>query len=139
MITLATIACFVLLLLAFLHVYWAFGGLKGISVVIPQDEQNQQLFEPGKWATLFVAVCLFISSLILGIEIGIIPFLQESRFVSILCFICFFVLCVRSIGDFKYVGLFKRRSCTTFSKMDTAIYTPLCLWLSFIFLYALIS
>ena len=34
---------------------------------------------------------------------------------------------LRSIGDFKYAGLFKKIKNTEFAKMDTKFFTPLCL------------
>jgi hypothetical protein len=37
------------------------------------------------------------------------------------------VLFIRTIGDFRYAGLTKRIRDTSFARMDTRIYTPLCL------------
>ncbi|WP_416145629.1 DUF3995 domain-containing protein [Paenibacillus polymyxa] len=37
---------------------------------------------------------------------------------------CVFIL--RSIGDFKWVGFFKRKKGTFFAKWDTVLYSPLC-------------
>ncbi len=37
---------------------------------------------------------------------------------------------LRVIGDFRYVGYFKRITDTAFAKMDTALYIPLCLVIS---------
>lgn len=33
---------------------------------------------------------------------------------------------IRAIGDFKYVGVFKKVQRTGFARNDTKIYTPLC-------------
>lgn len=133
------ISCLILFFLTFIHVYWAFGGTKGISAVIPQDNHNQYKFNPGKWGTLLVAVCLFSSCLVLGIQSSLIPFIKQSKLVHILCFFCFLVFGLRAMGDFNYVGLFKKRRKTSFSKMDTIAYTPLCLFLSFIFIYVFMT
>ncbi|WP_088546954.1 DUF3995 domain-containing protein [Paenibacillus aquistagni] len=129
----------ILFMLAIIHVYWAFGGTKGIQAVIPQDDQQQRKFSPGKWGTLFVAVCLLSSSVILGIQSTLIPFVKQTQLVSILCLFCFLVFGLRAIGDFNYVGLFKRRRHTSFAKMDTIAYTPLCLLLSFTFIYVFMT
>lgn len=139
MIFFSIISCLILLLLAFIHVYWAFGGTKGISAVIPQDVHNHHKFTPGKWVTLLVAVCLFSSCFILGIQSSLIPFVKQTKLVSILCFFCFLVFALRGIGDFNYVGLFKKVRRTSFSKMDTIAYTPLCLFVSFTFIYVLMT
>jgi hypothetical protein len=34
---------------------------------------------------------------------------------------------IRAIGDFNYVGFFKKQKKTIFGKADTKFYTPLCL------------
>jgi hypothetical protein len=36
---------------------------------------------------------------------------------------------VRAIGDFNYVGFFKRRRGTRFAHLDTRLYSPLALGL----------
>ena len=38
-------------------------------------------------------------------------------------------LALRSIGDFKYVGFFKRQGDTRFAHLDTRMYSPLALCL----------
>ncbi len=35
------------------------------------------------------------------------------------------IFILRSVGDFKYVGFFKKVKQTTFGKLDTKIYSPL--------------
>ena len=39
------------------------------------------------------------------------------------------VLLARAVGDFRYVGFFKRIHGTGFAIMDTRLYSPLCLLL----------
>ena len=41
------------------------------------------------------------------------------------------VFLVRAIGDFRYVGFFKKIKGTIFANLDTKFYTPLCILLSF--------
>ncbi|MDN9011163.1 DUF3995 domain-containing protein [Brevibacillus laterosporus] len=53
------------------------------------------------------------------------------------CWICTAVFGLRSVGDGRYVGVFKRMKHTHFSTYDTYLFTPLCLWLCFSFLYAI--
>jgi tetrahydromethanopterin S-methyltransferase subunit F len=36
------------------------------------------------------------------------------------------ILVLRTVGDFRYVGMFKRERRTRFAVRDTRIYTPLC-------------
>jgi hypothetical protein len=39
-------------------------------------------------------------------------------------------LLARAIGDFKYLGLFKRVRGSRFATLDTFVYSPLCLLLA---------
>jgi hypothetical protein len=39
-------------------------------------------------------------------------------------------LFARAIGEFKYVGFFKRVRGSRFARRDTLLYSPLCLWLA---------
>ena len=39
-------------------------------------------------------------------------------------------LLVRAIGDFGYVGFFKRKGGNPFARLDTRVYSPLCLLLA---------
>ena len=41
----------------------------------------------------------------------------------------------RTVGEFRYVGLFKRERGTRFAALDSCIYTPLCALLAAAVLY----
>ncbi|WP_205190355.1 DUF3995 domain-containing protein, partial [Burkholderia sp. LMG 13014] len=40
------------------------------------------------------------------------------------------IFAVRAVGDFRYVGFFKRIRGSRFARMDTLYYSPLCAALS---------
>ncbi|MDY7394845.1 DUF3995 domain-containing protein [Aureibaculum sp. 2210JD6-5] len=40
------------------------------------------------------------------------------------------IFLLRAIGDFKYIGFFKRVKSTDFAKLDTKFFSPLCLTIS---------
>ncbi|MBK7465823.1 MAG: DUF3995 domain-containing protein [Saprospiraceae bacterium] len=42
-----------------IHVYWLFGGQRGLEASIPVTVENEKLFMPGKFATFLVAFILF--------------------------------------------------------------------------------
>ncbi|MVT08748.1 DUF3995 domain-containing protein [Chitinophaga tropicalis] len=116
--------------LALLHFYWAFGGTFGMHAVIPTDSSGGKLFMPGKIATITVALGLLAFAAInigyagwieTGLERGIIRY-------AMWCIVAIFTL--RTIGDFRYVGFSKRLKGSTFAKMDTLYYSPLCLMLA---------
>ncbi|MCR8963373.1 DUF3995 domain-containing protein [Brevibacillus sp. 7WMA2] len=120
-----------------MHVYWAFGGKWGGSVVIPTDESQQPTFVPGTLATLLVAFLLLGAALLLMARAGIFLSISSHPLVKWGCWICMAVFGLRSVGDGRYVGLFKRMKHTRFSTYDTYLFTPICLWLCFSFLYAI--
>lgn len=132
------VSVFLLLCIGGLHVYWAFGGRWGISVVIPTTSGSGKLtFKPGTIATLIVAILLFSAALLLSIQGRLLPVIPSFPWVKWGCWLCVFVFGLRAIGDFKYVGLFKRVKQTRFAKYDTFLFTPLCLWLCFTFYFTL--
>ena len=109
-----------------LHVYWAFGGHRGRKGAIPELD-GKPLFRPGRGGTLGVAFLLAVAgALVLGrAAVGphIVPPLVSlwgARGVAA-------ALIGRAIGDFNYVGFFKRRTTTAFAGLDTRLYSPLAL------------
>ncbi|WP_307545189.1 DUF3995 domain-containing protein [Paenibacillus sp. V4I5] len=133
------ISVFLLFCIGGLHVFWAFGGQWGSRVAIPATSGlGEQTFKPGPIATLIVAILLFSSALLLSIQGGLLPVLPSFPWVQWGCWLCVFVFGLRAIGDFKYVGLFKRVKQTRFATYDTFLFTPLCLWLCFTFYFTLI-
>ena len=45
------------------------------------------------------------------------------------------IMLIRAVGDFKYVGFFKKIKGTIFAQNDTHFYSPLCLLISINALY----
>ncbi|WP_261306113.1 DUF3995 domain-containing protein [Paenibacillus andongensis] len=133
------ISVFLLFCVGGLHVFWAFGGQWGSRVVIPAASGSGELtFKPSTIATLIVAFLLFIAALLLSIQGRLLPSLPSFPWIKWGCWVCVFVFGLRAIGDFKYIGLFKRVKLTRFARYDTFLFTPLCLWLCFTFYYTLI-
>ena len=45
------------------------------------------------------------------------------------------IFILRAIGDFKYVGFFKKVKNTPFAKLDSKFYSPLCLLIGLAFIW----
>ncbi|MDD9270393.1 DUF3995 domain-containing protein [Paenibacillus sp. GCM10023248] len=132
------LSCLFLFFIGALHVSWAFGVRWGSAAAIPVTQASHQpVFRPGITATLTVALLLFADTLLLGWQGRLIPHLPVFSWVTWGCWISLIVFGLRTIGDFRYVGLFKSIRSTRFAKCDTYLFTPLCLWLCFSFGYAL--
>jgi Protein of unknown function (DUF3995) len=114
-----------LLSITIIHIYWLLGGRWGIDKAIPTAIQgNTPLFMPSRLATLVVAMgFLGMTSIVWAYYFQWVSPNLIKPFVYAIAGI--FML--RGIGDFNYVGLFKKVKSTIFAQMDTQYYTPLCL------------
>lgn len=116
----------IFLFISLLHFYWAAGGRWSMGAVLPTSLQKDAIFTPGKWATAMVATGLLLFAFISLSSTGIFLFIPEKfSFYGNLIIAAIFLL--RAIGDFKYVGLFKKIISTPFAANDTRIFTPLCM------------
>lgn len=131
------VSAIMLIMISFIHVYWAFGGRWGSSAALPQKVGGGVVFKPRMPETLAVACLILIVSFILMAQSESLPFFKANPFTEWSCIICAFVFFIRAVGDFKYLGFFKKIKHSTFSEYDTWIYSPLCLYLAFSFMIAL--
>ena len=122
---------FIFLVLGLMHIYWAFGG-KGASEAVIPSVDGKLVFNPSTFLTLLVALALFIAMLIilgqigfLGLFVPKIIFYYGTLFISLIFFL-------RSIGEFRLVGFFKKIKNTKFAYWDTILFSPLCLLISII-------
>jgi hypothetical protein len=102
------------------HIYWAFGGKWGIEGVLPTKDGVKQL-NPASVGTIVVATGLALFAFISGADLA--RYKWGYLIISIL-------FGLRTIGDFRYVGLFKIVKNSVFARKDTAIFIPLCIYLS---------
>jgi hypothetical protein len=124
-----------------IHIYWALGGKWGASVAIPSIEGNKKVFEPGPFATLIVAFGLFFFAAIVyfnAFETGIMSNWVLNIILTKGLWLIMIVFLLRAIGEFKYVGFFKKVKDTSFGKADAQLFTPLCLGISLISLILII-
>jgi hypothetical protein len=121
----------ILLAISGLHFFWAFGGRWGVDASIPTNAEGKTMLSPDIFATLVVAFGLLAMALL---HLGKIQTLSFSipAWINIYGLkIIAFVFLLRAIGDFRYVGFFKKLKETKFAILDTKFYSPLCLLLSF--------
>ena len=117
-------------LLGGLHLYWMAGGKWSLAQALPTDPNGgERTMNPGPLACVVVALgllgfALYNLSLGMGFSLGL-PFGAEKWGIWVLAGI--FLL--RAVGDFRYVGFFKKIKDTAFGRMDTRWYAPLCLYL----------
>lgn len=126
-ILIANTLLLIFLFLSGIHFYWAFGGKWGASAAIPTKDDAQAVMNPGIVATLIVAVGLLAFGLLPLIISGIIYFPIPLWLHHSGLWIIAGIFILRAIGEFNYVGFFKKHKYTTFGKNDSNIYSPLCL------------
>ena len=123
-VSLALAAVFITL--ACVHVFWAFGyGTLG-GAAIPTRSDGRPLLRPSRGATLAVAMLLLVAAVVVLGDAGILAPIGPIMLYRVGAWVVGAVLLLRTIGDFRYVGLFKRERASRFARLDSRIYTPLC-------------
>ncbi len=117
----------VFLLLAVLHFYWASGGEWGLDAALPANAQGQRILNPKP-----------IDCIVVGLGLLFFGFFYFSKCVEMPIDTPYWldvypawgiaaIFLLRTIGDFRYVGFFKKVKNTHFARMDKQFFTPLCL------------
>jgi hypothetical protein len=115
--------------LSLIHVYWLFGGRVGQLAAIPELD-GKPIFEPSAVATLVVAIGLALCAVVIAGTAGVLALPLSQTVLAWLTRALAVVFLLRAIGDFRLVGFFKRIRDTRFARLDTAVYSPLCLALA---------
>ncbi len=116
-------------LISGIHFYWVFGGKWGLESVFPEIKNKPKL-KPSKFMTVAVAILFFVIGLLIlnATTYYSIEFINKHQSKVILLIAIIFG--IRAIGEFKYLGLFKKEKTSLFAINDTKYYTPLCIWIS---------
>jgi hypothetical protein len=132
-----SITSLILISIGILHVFWAFGGKWGVNMVLPtKDDSQLPVLEPRMAGTLFIGLLCFFASVLLLVQADLITIIKISPLSKWLCIAGGTVFLLRAIGDGRYVGFFKKIKHTRFAKQDTALYSPICVWISLSFFLA---
>jgi hypothetical protein len=115
----------IFLVIAGFHFYWAFGGKFGSQAVIPQIE-GKIAFKPPVLATIFVALAMLVGAWLSWTPDG----KTDNKILIYGNLAIGIVFLIRAIGDFKYVGFFKKVKGSLFAENDSRYYSPLCLVVS---------
>ena len=122
--TTGSIATLVLAAIGALHIYWARGGQRFAAKAIPTSG-GKPTMAPGATATYAVAGLLATAasaSALSTMHLG-------GRLPRLLAACAGLTLLLRAVGDFRLIGFLKKERSSEFAKLDTALYSPLCLFL----------
>jgi hypothetical protein len=128
MTSLISIILFLIFLsLSSIHIYWSFGGQWGKDAALPTKDNNIKVMSPGFLSTVVVALGLLVFGIFILIEAKILNFPIPLLFHKYGLWIIATIFLIRAIGEFKFVGFFKKIKHTKFGQNDTNYYSPLCL------------
>jgi hypothetical protein len=119
----------VLTLLGLVHVYWAVRGVSGRSVALPERD-GRPLFQPGCGSTLAVAAGLCGGALVLLARANVVRLPLPAPWLGWGAWTLATLFGLRAVGDFRYVGIFKRVKGTPFARWDAGLFTPLCIMIA---------
>ncbi|MDY8138547.1 DUF3995 domain-containing protein [Aquimarina sp. 2201CG5-10] len=113
--------------LGLIHLSWVFGGKFGFEASLPTKENGERVLNPKKLDSAVVGLGLMVFGLFYLSKSGIIDYDLPSIILNYGSWIIPAIFILRAIGEFKYVGFFKRVRQTKFGKLDTLFFSPLCL------------
>jgi len=116
--------------IAAIHFYWLIGGKWGIANALPASQDGQILLKPRVVETLTVALALTFMALLHLTKVNVIETNLPKWINDYALKAIAFIFLIRAIGEFRYVGFFKKIKNTKFAQLDTWFYSPLCLLLS---------
>jgi hypothetical protein len=128
----AAVLFLIFLFLSLIHFYWAFGGKWATQGVYPTPDDKTPPRNPGIIATLLVAIALFGFGIFYLIKVEILSFQLPQIIDKYGLWILIAIFTLRAIGDFKYLGFFKKIKNTKFGQNDTKYFAPLCLIIGFL-------
>jgi hypothetical protein len=128
-IVLGLIVTITFVALALWHFGMALSPVGSMSGAVP-SESGKPLFAPSAGATLAVGVVLLVFSALVAATSGLIDVGLPARVLSWSSYVLALGLAARAVGEFRYVGFFKRVRGSRFARLDTLLYSPLCLLLA---------
>ena len=114
--------------LSALHLFWAVRGIGSGSAALPQ-RGGTSLFVPGRLSTLVVALLLALAVVVVLQRVSLGPALLPAGLVPVASWTLTTVMILRAVGDFRYIGFFKRVRDTRFATLDTRFFSPIALML----------
>ena len=110
------------------HFRMAFWPVAGGGAV--PSVEGKPLFVPSTRATVAVGVVLLLFAGLVAATGRLLEVGASPRLLSWLSLALALGLLARAIGEFKYVGFFKRVRGSRVARLDTWIYSPLCVLLA---------
>ncbi|WP_428739083.1 DUF3995 domain-containing protein [Sulfurimonas sp.] len=122
-----------LTLIGILHLYWVFGGKRGLSKALPL-KNGKLLFQPDKVLTLIVTgVMFFFSYIAYALAFYDFNAVEKKEFYIYSGVAIAIIFLLRAIGEFHVIGFFKKVRDTEFAVYDTKYFSPICVFFGIVF------
>jgi hypothetical protein len=121
------ILCVIFFILSIIHFNWVLGGTFGFAASLPTNEKGERVINPKKMESGVVGTGLMAFAFFYLVKSGMIDIDLPEWVMNYVSWIIPAIFILRAIGEFKYIGFFKRIKNTEFGKLDTKFYSPLCL------------
>lgn len=119
----------VLAAIALLHFYWAAGGGLGGGSAVP-SVGGKRTFQPSTIGTVLVGLAFVAAVVVVFGRMNYWGVVLPGWFFRLGTLVIGLVFLARAIGDFRLVGFFKPVTNSSFTYMDTRVYSPLCLMIA---------
>ena len=117
----------VFLFLSGIHFYWGAGGVWGKDSSVPSKESGEIVLKPKAIDCFIVALALLAFALFVLVKVDLLVLNLPEWVRHNLLWMIASLFVLRALGDFKYVGFFKKIKNTRFAVLDTKYFSPLCL------------
>ncbi|NMM50665.1 DUF3995 domain-containing protein [Marinigracilibium pacificum] len=117
----------IFLSLGIIHFNWVLGGEFGFSASLPTNEKGERVLNPKRLESAIVGIGLTAFGLFYFTDSGLINIHLPNWVTEYGGWIIPSIFILRAIGEFKYVGFFKKIKNTEFAKWDTKLFSPLSL------------
>lgn len=117
----------ILFICGIIHFNWVFGGTFGFAKSLPTNEQGERVLNPKKVDSAVVGIGLTSFGVLYILKSGLIKFSFPEWILNYVFWLIPIIFILRAIGDFKYIGFFKKVRTTDFARLDTKLFSPLCL------------
>lgn len=128
-IFLSLVMCLVFVVLSAFHFYWFKGGRWGTDYVFPTKDKESKAPPIPMFATLIVGLGLALMGVLYLAKGGMVGIPMPYWIEKYIYWFIPAIFILRGIGEFKYVGIFKKIKDTKFAQADTKIFVPLCFFI----------
>ncbi len=127
MIILSLLLSLVFFTLGGVHFHWVAGGTFGFEQAIPTKADGAPVMNPKRTDSAIVGIGLLFFGIFYLFKSGLFDCDLDHWVFRYGGWIVPSLFLLRAIGDFRYVGFFKKITTTEFAKWDTRFFSPLCL------------